>query len=620
MKRQQDLIFEETIIESWESEPKIVEVPLDRKPFVYAGVAAAIVALAVLGKMYYLGLAQGDFYKKRAAANLDLVQKILAPRGLIRDRNGMILADSIPTFSVFLKADEFFKDKDLQSSTLKAVNDILGMSPEKVSELFSESDTEKSNLIALSSGLSSAQVIHLRALNLPTLSVDSDFQRRYADGEIFSSVLGYVGLASPDDLKKEPKLSPGDSVGKSGLEYYYNNLLTGQDGGIVSFRNAKGKIMGDEEKNDPVPGNDLNLTIDGEFQKYFYERMRAGLLSLGRTKGVSIAFDPRNGEVLALMNFPTYDNNIFETSGKDEEKRAVLASADSPLFNRALAGLYSPGSTIKPLVGVAALVEGVVDSLKTVFSPGYLDVPNPYDPSKPTRFLDWRYQGDVNLYSAIAQSSDVYFYEIGGGFPWGGIKGLGIKRLNDWWQKFNLGSLTGIDLPGEKEGFLPTPEWKEKTSQKPWLIGDTYNVSIGQGDLAITPLALINYIAAIANGGRIYQPVVNRDTAHPRVAKDLSSLSSAIGEVQKGMVKAVTSPLGTAYLLHDLPFPVAAKTGSAQVNNNQQENAFFVGYTPADNPQIVVLILVERSLRGSLNAVPIAKDVLSWYYENRIKK
>src|SRR6185369_6794081 len=274
------------------------------------------------------------------------------------------------------------------------------------------------------------------------------------------------------------------------------------------------------------------------------------------------------------------------------------------------------GSTIKPLVGIAALKEGVIDPARTIFSPGYLDIPNPYNPSKPTRYLDWRPQGDVNMAAAIAQSSDVYFYEVAGGF--GSQKGIGISRLREWWQKFRLDQKTGIDLPGEASGFLPSPEWKEKRDGRPWLLGDTYNVSIGQGDMDITSIQLLSYIAALANGGTIYQPVLNKEAPHPKALADLTYLGPQIAEIQKGMRRTVTSPLGTAHALNDLPFAVDAKTGSAQVLNNTQENAFFVGYIPGTESgvdtgsPIAILVLVEHSKEGSPNTLPIAKDVLRW--------
>ena len=292
------------------------------------------------------------------------------------------------------------------------------------------------------------------------------------------------------------------------------------------------------------------------------------------------------------------------------------------------------------LAALAALKEEVVNSTRKIFSPGYIDIQNPYDLEEFTRYRDWRWQGNVDLSSAIAQSSNVYFYVVGGGAPrgvdpqilsgGGYVGGLGINRLHSWWEKFLLGRYTGIDLPGEAEGFLPTPSWKEEKSGMPWLLGDTYNVAIGQGDLLLTPIQLLNYISAIANGGKIYEPVVNLDREYPKILADLSELLPEILEVRKGMEEAVTSLMGTAHTLSDLGFKVAAKTGTAEVRSKQDQNAFFVGYLPAPasakenkpapGSPIAILVLVENSLEGSLNTVPIAKDVLNWYYWNRIRK
>ena len=255
-------------------------------------------------------------------------------------------------------------------------------------------------------------------------------------------------------------------------------------------------------------------------------------------------------------------------------------------------------------------------------------MPNLYNPEKPNRFLDWKAHGWVDLYSAIAKSSNVYFYEIGGGFK--DQKGLGISKLKDWWQKFGLNEKTGIDLQAEESGFLPDPEWKENATKKPWLLGDTYNVTIGQGDLLVTPIQILNYISAIANGGKIYKPrvtqlVLNDDNQvllrnEPSVLKDLTAeVGYYLSDIRRGMRDAVRESYGTAHYLAGLPLEIAAKTGSAQVENNKKLNAFFVGYAPYENPQIAILILVEDAKEGSLNTVPVARDIFMWYYQNRIK-
>ncbi|HTY39701.1 MAG TPA: penicillin-binding protein 2 [Candidatus Paceibacterota bacterium] len=619
MKKKTDIIFEESLSDDWSRDLDVVEVPLDDRPLFYVGLAVVGVVVAVVARLVFLNVANGDFYARRAAANLLQEQLTPAPRGLIVDRNGVVLAENQPAFAAALDVRAFLQEPDLEERTLEAVSTTLGISPDTVLSAVSDRNTEQSSEpIILSDNLTQSQLVALKALGLKTLTVTDGYRRSYPKGPVFSTVLGYVGYPSPDDLRADDTLTGQDVVGKSGIEAEYDKTLRGQPGVAVQVRDAKGRTLTERTNSEAKIGATVQLTIDGEFQEYFYQRFREALTALGRTSGAGLAIDPTTGAVLAFFSMPSYDNNVMSGAGSSADRVALLNDSTRPLFDRLLGGMYNPGSTIKPLHGVAALTEGVITPTRQIFSPGYLDVPNPYDPEHPTRFVDWRYQGYVNMAAALAQSSNVYFYEVGGGF--GDIKGLGIDRLDAWWQKFRLDKPTGIDLPGENTGFLPTIEWKKQNTNRPWQLGDTYNVSIGQGDLLVTPIALLNYIAAIANGGYIYQPFVNASSTAGVALGDLTTFAPAIAEVQKGMRLTVTSPMGTAHLLDDLSIPSAAKTGSAQVFNKTQENAFFVGYLPADHPKLALLILVENSKEGSLNAVPIAHDVFAWYAEHRLKK
>ncbi len=626
-----DIAIEESLSDGWSEELGVVEVPLDERPFSYFGAIALLVSLTLAGRLLWIGFVEGEFYRARAEVNQFQFERIAAPRGAITDRFGGVIAENEPSFSVYLDLRAFLLDPPQeQERVLGAVQNILGIPPEEVWMLVAErSAAHSGDPIPLRNDMEHRELVALEAEDIPALRVVGGYKRNYVHGAALSSVVGYLGFPTEEDLEADPALGGQDMIGKAGVETEYDKTLRGTPGFTAKLRDAIGRTLGDGETAEPKAGKPLTLTIDLEFQKYFYERFRRGLRELERTSGVGIAMDPRSGEVLALMNFPAYDANLFSSVGRNDEKRMLLSSPQKPLFPRATAGLYSPGSTIKPLHGIAALAERVVTPGRTVFSPGWLDVPNPYDPENPTRFLDWRFQGEVDLASAIAQSSNVYFYLVGGGSPAPdpqgivddrnkGVSGLGIEALRDWWKKFRLDRQTGIDLPGEASGFLPSAKWKQERTGRPWFLGDTYNVSIGQGDLLVTPIALLNYIATIAEGGVMYEPHVNQALA-PKVIDDLSSYAMEIREVQRAMRQTVTSPLGTGYKLNDLPFPIAAKTGSAQVRNNQEENAFFVGYIPADDPRLAILILVEDAKEGSLNAVPIARDVFEWYYWNRIK-
>lgn len=619
MKNYEEIAFEDSLQDDWSRDLGVREVPLENKAIVFLGLVIFGIGVLLAGRLIFLGVGKGVAFAKRADVNLNKVDITQAPRGPIFDRSGKVLADNRAVFAARLDVKEFLHNTDLQDKTLSSIRDILGISPEDVWTMIADKNSNLDSSVepvVLSEDLGKPQLLSLKDLNSPVIQIEESYKRIYPLGRAFSTVLGYVGLVNGQDLASNPQLTGEDYVGKTGLENYYNDKILGTPGISTELRNAKGEILGAGDYRAPKMGEKLNLTIDSELQKYFYTRMSEGLASLGRTTGVGLAFNPQTGEVLSLISFPTFDNNIFNTKGTSDERVALLTSPLKPLFNRAVSGAYTPGSTIKPLVGVAGLTEGVMKTGTTVFSPGYMDVPNPYDPEHPSRFLDWRYQGTVDLSSALAQSSNVYFYSVGGGAN--GISGLGITRLREWWAKFGLGDATGIDLPGEAKGFLPSAAWKKSSGRGQWLLGDTYNASIGQGDLLITPVQLLDYISAIANGGKIWKPFLNKDST-PALRADLSSLLPEIQDVQKGMREGVTSPLGTSHMLNDLPFKSAGKTGSAQIQNNTSENAFFVGYAPYDNPQIALLVLIEHSKEGSLNAVPIAKDVLAWYYENRIK-
>ncbi|TSD02209.1 MAG: Uncharacterized protein Athens071426_547 [Parcubacteria group bacterium Athens0714_26] len=601
--RNEDFFLEESIFDSWSSNNNLgsLELPLSRRAFILMLFLIVFSGLAVFSRVYFLASFKGDFYAARASANVGKEIYDLAPRGLIYDRNGKVLAENLPTFSVSVKPAELLSDSS--GNEIKTLSAILEISEENIKNQLKNFNLENGSSLVLARNIDSSKIIQLKALNIEGMEIISDY-KRYYPGEIFSSVIGYTTSENNNEI-----------AGKTGLEAFYNDYLKGVDGKTVVYRDAKGNEIDKKILQSSKEGNNLETTIDAEFQTYFYNRFKQALNQLGRKSGVGIAINPKNGEILSLFSLPTFDNNIFSGSGNNDKKLSLLNSPDNPMFNRAVSGVYTPGSTIKPLVGMAVLKEGVIDPQKQIYSPGYLDVPNPYDPSHPSRFLDWRPQGWVDIHSALARSSNVYFYTVTGGF--GDIKGLGIGKLKEYWQKFGLGKKTGIDLFGEKEGFLPDPAEKEQRKGDIWRIGDTYNVSIGQGDLMVTPIQLIGLIASIADGGNFYKPHLNKADA-PKISIDYTNLANEIKEVKIGMEDAVSKSYGTAYQLVSLSVKAAAKTGSSQIANNTKTNAFFVGYEPADDPQIAVLVLIENAKEGSLNAVPIAKDVMEWYANNRI--
>jgi penicillin-binding protein 2 len=630
MKKKPEIPFEESLHDDWSHDLDIVEVPLGARPLVVLGAVIACVALIILGRVAYLNWSGGSYYAARALDNATAAQATPAPRGIIYDAEGDPLVENKAVFDAVLNANLFISDPALQSSTLVAAQSILGIPSSTVWSLLDQSEAQDfSTPVVLAQDIDQSELVNLQALGSSTIEVRSDFERYYPNGPIFSSVVGYVGRVSQSDLAADSKLTADDFVGKMGIEEEYDTVLQGTPGVDIKFTDAYGHVLGEEQQSASTIGSSVHLTIDGGLQTALYNDIAQELAVLNRQVGVGLAINPQTGAVLSLVNLPGFDNNAFENPGSSTaEIQNYLTSPDKPLFDRIVSGQYQPGSTIKPLDGVAALKEGVITSDRELYSPGYLMVPNPYNSSTPTKYADWESHGYIDLASALAQSSDVYFYIVGGGSPEYttpplnnpvdyGVNGLGAAKLYNWWTTFGLGKKTGIDLPSEAAGFLPTPAWWSTVSTRPWSLGDTYNISIGQGSLAVTPIQLLSYIDAIANGGTIYKPFLNASST-PVVSANLTDLLPEIQQVQQGMLETVADPRGTAYTMNGLPAQACAKTGSAQVQNNQEENALFVGYFPCTNPQIALLLLIENSKQGSLNAVPIAKQVFNWYYENRM--
>ena len=603
-----------------------LELPLSRRVFLLLLSVAAIFSLTVGARVYFLAFYKGDFYKNRSAMNSEKLITLPAIRGKIYDRFGNLLVRNDSSYRLVLNPG-LIKRKNLDlREILASVSEILRVDQQELAAVLGKTDLEKSALVTLAHNLYDWEVKAIEALGNPALEIHDDYRREYLRGPAFAHFLGYTGLGELNDLS-----------GKTGLEKYYDSVLGGEDGLRLMYRDANGKILEEKFLNAPKNGEDIHTTIDSGLQEYFYSSLSSALRSLGRQVAVGIALNPQNGEVLALVNLPSYDNNVF-TKRDARVKRAELLNAPfQPLFNRAVSGIYTPGSTIKPLVALAALNEGLINPSDRVYSSGVLEIPNPYFSDQPSRFLDWKAHGWVDLHSALARSSNIYFYAVGGGIPADAenpsdIKvGLGLGKLKEYWQNSGFGEKTGIDLDSENAGFLPDPAEKEARTKDIWRLGDTYNISIGQGDLLVTPIQLISQIAAIANGGKIYKPHLNMGLGDRvegiEITKDFSNLAPYIKEVQKGMEDVVSEWYGTAHLLADLPVSVAAKTGSAQVANNTRTNAFFVGYLPAEalakvgaplDMQIAILVLIENAREGSLNAVPVAKDVLDWYYWNRL--
>jgi penicillin-binding protein 2 len=585
--------------------------------------ALVFFSLLLIGRTAWLQIVKGDYYLELAEGNRIRIERIDAKRGVIYDRKGIPLVRNVANFMLYCIPADIPRKTEERKNIFSRITKIL---PE-IDPLAAEAELKKIKprspesfepfFIADNIPYEQAMRLYLESEAWSGIVLSSRSRRSYNPiTPSMSHLLGYSGKISADELENYGALyQPIDYVGKTGLEYFWENHLRGVNGKKQVEVDALGKEKKIVDESSAEDGRNLVLSIDSQVQKKLEELLSAQIKKMGLKKGVAIAQNPQNGEIIAMVAVPAYDNNIFARGISTAEYKSILADKDLPMFNRAVSGEYPSGSTIKPVIAAAALEERVVSEHTAFLSNGGLKVGQWF-------FPDWRSggHGTTDMRKALAQSVNTYFYCIGGGCN--DQPGLGVERIVRYGKLFGLGQETGIDLPGEMSGFLPTKEWKEKTKGEKWYIGDTYHLSIGQGDLLATPLQISAYTSFFANGGSLYRPHL--------VSKVLSGedriMSSIVEEpvrkgfisgyninvVREGMRQAVTS--GSAKSLSSLTVSVAGKTGTAQWSSNKEPHAWFIGFAPYENPKIALTILIEEGKEGSTAAVPVAKDFLSWYF------
>ncbi len=611
-----------------------IERPIPPRAFLAFGVLFAAGFLVIAGRLVELGLVSGRTFARQAQANKTYPILIAPPRGVFYDRHGEKLVENAPSFAVALNASVFNTDAAFAAALIrlaglfgKSVVELAetnGLDPEAPSGTLLSRDLWPEELyIAAGSDLYSAVLeIQARPEDFPGVVISESIRRNYPLGDATSHLLGYVGRPSREDLAGRPGVRPIDAVGKSGLELWYESELRGRAGEKLIEVNAAGEPQRERFIVKAEPGGDVFLEIDAGLQRFAAQTLARHLEALGKKAGVVVALDPRDGAIRALVSHPGYDPNRFNRGLTAGEFERLARDPAGPFFNRAIAGGYPSGSTIKPILAAAALEEGIIDPERAIYDPGFISVPNPYDSANPTIFKDWKALGWVDMRQALAFSANVYFYTIGGGYR--DIAGLGIERMTSWLGRFGWGRTLGIDLSGEYAGLLPDPE-KKKTirPQDPvWRVGDTYITAIGQGDLQATPLQLAVSTAAISNGGTLWKPRLARSVANAdgealstfeaeAIARDLAH-PETLAVVREGMRRAVTE--GSAAALNDLFFSPAGKTGTAQTGVYGKNHGWFTGFAPYDAPELVITVLVEEGSGGSTDAVPIAREVLYYYF------
>jgi len=581
-----------------------------------------ILIAVIFSRIFYLQIVKGSYYKDLADSNKTRHYVINAPRGIIYDRYGEPLVLNSPSFSLTMVPLDLPRDSNERKELIDQVVSIFNLN---------KADVE--NILQENGRLSSIEPILLK----PKLEVDeirkfeaniesnkgfvviADTSRYYPYKETMAQVVGYVGKIFSDDKAIYKDYPLTSMVGKDGLESYYESTLQGKWGRRLVEVDAYGRLKQDLGTISPQQGDDLITTIDKDLQIKFYESLEKQLKNLGVSSGAGIALNPKTGEVLAMVNLPSFDPNVLVKGSPSDLINQYLTSKHYPLFNRVISGLYSPGSLIKPLVALAALEEKIINPLKKIYDEGQIVITSPYNPKEKYIFNDWQPHGWVDMRKALAVSCNVYFWTVGGGYK--DITGLGLEKIKKYWNLFGLGRKQGIDLDDESVGALPDEEWLKKVrpNDSLWKLGDTYNISIGEGGLTLTPLQMADYISTIANNGILMKPHLKKDIS-PTPLLNLNVSLENLKIVQEGMRQVVTE--GTATSLNDLPMEAAGKSGSPKFISLGKEkyHALFGVYAPYSDPQIVILVLIEQPPQGSIATLPIVREVLDWYYQNRINK
>ena len=585
-------------------------------------VLAALMVLVMIGLLYRyfsLQVIQNEEFRAQSDRNRIAVRTVAPTRGVIVDRSGNLLAVNQPSFTLAITPE---RAEDLDN-VLITLSDLLGLTEIDI-ELFKEARKRRRPLspVPLKYRLTDEElaVIAVNKHVLSGVSVLSELTRHYPEGDLLGHALGYVGRIGIDDVdESEKEAYRGIShIGKVGLEAYYEDVLRGGLGVSRVETNARGVELDVINRIEPVPGAELTLHLDIELQ-------RVAAAAMGDMRGAVVALDPRTGGVLSAVSSPRYDPNKFVNGISFSDYAELRDSRDAPLLNRVIQGQYPPASTIKPMLGLAGLNRDLITIDTAIPDPGYYQLPG-----DPRRYRDWilRVRGtghaeEMNLRDSIAQSCDVYFYELANRF--------GIDALAESLDDFGIGSVTGVDLPNEKRGILPSSEWKRRVIGSSWYGGETLIVGIGQGYMLATPMQLAVATAALATRGTAFKPTfvaaVDGTSVEPEPLLNVSAETAYWDEVFAGMVDTVSSVRGTAFGMRSgLTYTVAGKTGTAQVvgiaqdatydeealSEYQRNHGWFIAFAPVENPEIVLAVLTENSGGGS-SAYPVARAMLDYW-------
>lgn len=585
------------------------------------------VVAILLARLTILQLLNSDQNKALAEGNRIRETQIAAPRGVIYDAKRGIVARNVPNFEVRVIPADLPRKEEERVTVYAKLSEVLKKPVDEIARASESKGLRYGTPILLADKLDrdSSILLQMRATELTGIQVQNNPQRAYDRAEQYAHLIGYTGRVSEDDLKRRPELGPADFIGKTGLESVYQNELKGEPGKQRVEVNASGQVMKQLQSTDPTAGKSLILGIDPDLQNVMYDAVANGMKSAKKgqaTGGSAIALNPKTGEILGMVSLPSFNNNLFIGGISDQNYRSLADDPKKPLFNRPISGEYPPGSTFKLVTATAGLGEGVITPGTYLASPPELDIQG-------YKFPDWnpKGHGTIAVEGALAQSSDVFFYKVAGGYG-KEITGVGEEKLGEYMKMFGIGKESGIDLPDENAGLVPTNEYKQSTFGEPWYIGDTYHMGIGQGFVLTTPMQVADYTATIANGGVAYKPHLVKAIENPDNPSDVQVIkpeelvklpvsTELVNTVKEGMRQAVQS--GTARELKSLNLDICGKTGSAEFANETNSHAWFTAFAPCDNPQIVVTVMIEGGGEGADTAVPAASKIFQQFFNVRPK-
>ena len=599
-----------------------LEYRLIRRRLVVSAIIVLVLILTLMIRLYVLQVVDYEHFATLSDSNRVRIKALPPARGLIYDRNGVVMAKNLPAYRLEIIREQVDDIED----TLTRLKQYVDYSDQDLKRYRQSSKRRRSfESIPLRLNLNDDELARL-AVNLHKfdgVEINARLARNYPLGGLGVHALGYVNRINLEELGQVNEINyAGTShIGKLGVERFYEDELHGTVGVQQVEVNAKGRTLRVLDEKPPIPGSNLHLTIDSRLQMVAEE-------AFGEFNGSAVAIDPNNGDILALVSVPIFDPNLFVNGISVKDYASLRDSPDRPLFNRALAGQYPPGSTLKPFYGLAGLETRTTSKEQKLFCGGYCILPN-----EERKFRDWKKEGhgSVDLQDAITQSCDVYFYDLS--------YRMGIDKISAFMAQFGFGQKNGIDSPGEKSGLLPSREWKLATQSMPWFPGETLNTGIGQGDFLVTSLQLANSTAALSKKGKRFRPRLVRAIESPDTTEQREIASLETGQykilkdlnwqhILKSMKNVVHGVRGTAYPISwGLKYSAAGKTGTAQVYGVAQDeeydeetvaeklrdHALFISFAPADDPRIAVAVIVENGSHGGSVAAPIARKLMNAY-------